>query len=119
MCWPVQSRIAAAPDPILQRHPPSCGITTGLVLLSLHASRAGRLYSRAVPPSSAPALHALAGEAADDDIEDGDDAVHDGHDDGTDGVDDSHDTAADGLEHTLDLFTVVSFLLEVSPGSGV
>ena len=50
-----------------------------------------------------PAAHAVAGEGADDDVEDGDDAVDDGHDDGADAVHDGHQDRADGAEHRLDL----------------
>lgn len=44
----------------------------------------------------------VAGEEADDDAEEVDDAVDDGHDDVADAVDDGHDCAADGAESTLD-----------------
>lgn len=37
---------------------------------------------------------AVAGQAANDDVEDSNDTVHDGHDDATDGIDDGHDAAA-------------------------
>ena len=46
----------------------------------------------------------------DNDVEDGDDAVHDGHEDGADGVDDGHDAAADGLEDACDLSMGVSIM---------
>lgn len=52
--------------------------------------------------SSSPA-GAVAGEAADDDVEDGHDAVEDGFEDVADAVDDGHDAGADGLEDRLDL----------------
>ena len=53
---------------------------------------------------SAPATTgAVAGEAADDDVEDGDDAVDNGLEDAGNAVDDGHDGSADGLEDRLDL----------------
>jgi hypothetical protein len=44
-----------------------------------------------------------AGEARDDDVEDGDDSVDDSLENGTDSVDDSHQGSADGAEHRGDL----------------
>lgn len=52
--------------------------------------------------SSAAAAGAVARQAADDDVEDGDDAVQDGLEDRGDAVDDGHEGGADGLEDGLD-----------------
>ncbi len=46
---------------------------------------------------------AAAGEAGDDDVEDGDDAVDDGVEDAADGVDNGHEAVADGLEEGFHL----------------
>lgn len=55
-------------------------------------------------PHAAPATaHAVAGQAADDDVEDGDDTVDDGLDNAGNAVDDGHESRADGLEDRLDL----------------
>lgn len=62
-----------------------------------------RLYSTGCCGSAPAAAHAVAGEAADDDVKDGDDAVDDGLDDGGDAIDDGHESRADGLEDRLDL----------------
>ena len=51
----------------------------------------------AAPPRAATA----AGKTADDDVEEGDDAVDDGGADGADGVDDGHQHVADCAEDTL------------------
>jgi len=48
-------------------------------------------------PSSA-ASGAVASEAADNHVKDGDDAVHDSHNDGADGVDNCHKGSANGLK---------------------
>jgi hypothetical protein len=48
-----------------------------------------------------PLAGATAGQAGDDDVEDGDDAGDDGVEDGADPVDDGHEAGAYGLE---DLF---------------
>lgn len=53
--------------------------------------------------TSPPTAEALAGEAGDDDVEEGDDAVDDGHYYGTDGMDNGHDAVADGAEEGLHL----------------
>lgn len=53
----------------------------------------------AAPPRAATA----AGKTADDDVEEGDDAVDDGGADGADGVDDGHQHVADCAEDTLNL----------------
>ena len=50
------------------------------------------------PSTASTTAHPLAGEAGDDDVEEGDDAVYDGHDGGSDGADDGHDRIADRLE---------------------
>lgn len=52
------------------------------------------------PPPGAPAA---ARETADDDVEEGDDAVDDGGADGADGVHDGHQDVADCAEDTLNL----------------
>lgn len=49
-----------------------------------------------------------AGEAGDDDVEDGDDAGDDGLQHGADAVDDGHEAGADGLEDGFDLVGVRS-----------
>jgi hypothetical protein len=46
---------------------------------------------------------ATAGQAADDDVEEGDDAVEDGLEDGGDGVDNAHETSANCCEERFDL----------------
>lgn len=61
-----------------------------------------RLYSTGCCGSAPAAAHAVAGEAADDDVKDGDDAVDDGLDDGGNAIDDGHESRADGLEDRLD-----------------
>ena len=43
----------------------------------------------------------VAGEEADDDVEEGHDAVDDGHEDAADAVDDGHDGPTDGTEGGL------------------
>ena len=47
---------------------------------------------------------ATAGQAADDDVEEGDDSVEDGLEDGGDGVDDAGETAANCCEERFDLW---------------
>ena len=47
---------------------------------------------------------AAAGEAGDDDVEEGHDAVDDGLEDTSDTVNDRHEDGSDGLEETLNLF---------------
>jgi hypothetical protein len=54
-------------------------------------------------PVSPPSTEAPAGEAGDDDVEEGDDAINNRHDGGTDGVDDCHDGISDGTEDGLHL----------------
>lgn len=49
---------------------------------------------------------AAAGEAADDDGEEGGDGVDDASEDTGDTVDDSHDSVADGAEAALDLVVI-------------
>lgn len=74
----------------------------------VHESRDGsRLDSTRV---RGPGLHAsstraaaAAGEAADDDVEEGDDGVDDGFADRGDGVNNRHDAVANGPEDGLDL----------------
>lgn len=61
-----------------------------------------RLHAAAAGASTA------AGETADDDVEEGDDAVDDGGAHGADGVDNGHDDIADGAEDGLDLLGSVS-----------
>ena len=53
--------------------------------------------------SVATAATATAGEAGDDDIEEGDDAVDDGGQHGPDAVDDGHQTVADSAEDGFEL----------------
>ena len=53
--------------------------------------------------AAAPAAGLAAGQTADDDVEERDDAINNGHADGADGVDDGHDDIADGAEDGLDL----------------
>lgn len=53
-----------------------------------------------------PLAGAAAGQAGDDDVKDGDDAVDDGVQDGADGVDDGHQALADGAEELFDLGVV-------------
>jgi len=60
------------------------------------SSRTTRLPSRA-------RASATAGQAADDDVEDGQNAVDDGIENGGDGVHDGHESATDGLEDGFDL----------------
>lgn len=60
------------------------------------------LDGRSSPTTPAPRA-SLAGQAADDDVEDGDDAVQDGTEDGADGVDDAHQASADSVEDAGDL----------------
>lgn len=55
------------------------------------------------PAASSSSASAVAGEAADDDVEDGHDAVEDGFEDVADAINDGHDAGADGLEDGLDL----------------
>lgn len=57
-------------------------------------------------PTSSPfpsSSTAAAGEAGNDDVKQGDDAVDDGFEDGTNSIDDGHDASTDGLEDRLDL----------------
>lgn len=61
-----------------------------------------RLYSTGRCGSAPAAAHAVAGQAADDDVKDSDDAVDDGLDDSGNAVDDGHESRADGLEDRLD-----------------
>lgn len=64
----------------------------------------------------------IACQAADDDVQEGDNAVHDGHDDGANAVYHGHDGAADGAEASLDLVevdSVVSSRLAICDGHGV
>jgi hypothetical protein len=56
-----------------------------------------------VSGSVATAATAAAGEAGDDDVEDGDDAVDDGGQHGPDAVDDGHQAVADGAEDGFEL----------------
>ncbi|KAI4221242.1 MAG: hypothetical protein L6R36_007042 [Xanthoria steineri] len=53
--------------------------------------------------ASSSSAGAVAGKAADDDVEDRHDAVEDGFEDVADAVDDGHDAGADGLEDRFDL----------------
>jgi len=53
---------------------------------------------------SPPAAAGVAGQEADDGVEDRDDAVNDRHDDAAYSVYDCHQGAADGAEDVLDLF---------------
>ena len=53
------------------------------------------------------ALVAAAGQAADDDVEEGNDAVDDGHADAADAVDNRHDDVADGLADALQLWSLL------------
>ena len=52
---------------------------------------------------SPPATAASTGEAGDDDVEEGDDAVDDGHEDGADAVNDGHEAVADCAEDGFEL----------------
>ena len=63
--------------------------------------RQGRLDRAPAASRTAPAT--AAGQARDDDVEQGDDAGDDGLQDGADAVDDGHQAGADGLEDGLDL----------------
>ncbi|KAI4233368.1 MAG: hypothetical protein L6R40_007093 [Gallowayella cf. fulva] len=66
--------------------------------------RRGRLD--VADPTSSPfpsSSTAAAGEAGNDDVKQGDDAVDDGFEDGTNSIDDGHDASTDGLEDRLDL----------------
>lgn len=60
------------------------------------------LEGRPSPTTPAPRT-SLAGQAADDHVDDGDDAVQDGTEDGADGVDDAHQASADSVEDAGDL----------------
>ena len=53
--------------------------------------------------SVAAAATATAGDAGDDDVEDGDDAVDDGGQHGPDAVNDGHQAVADGAEDGFEL----------------
>lgn len=53
--------------------------------------------------STFPFRAVAAGQAGDDHIEDGNDAVDDGTQNGTDGVDDAHQASADSTEDASDL----------------
>ena len=59
-------------------------------LASLEEGRGCLDGARCAPPP-APPSNALAGQAADDGVEDEGDAVDDGHDDVADGADDGHE----------------------------
>jgi len=65
----------------------------------LHVGRVDSAMSSRAPcaPAGSSAV-AAAGEAANDDVEDGEDTVNDGVDDGGDGAEDGHDGTSDGLE---------------------
>lgn len=65
------------------------------------------LEGRPSPTTPAPRT-SLAGQAADDHVDDGDDAVQDGTEDGADGVDDAHQASADSVEDAGDLDEGVS-----------
>ena len=54
-------------------------------------------------PTTPTPRASLAGQAADDHVDDGDDAVQDGTEDGADGVDDAHQASADSVEDAGDL----------------
>lgn len=58
-------------------------------------------YRRSSPTLASRAV--AAGQAGDNHVEDGDDAVDDSVQDGTDGVDNAHQAGADGAEDALDL----------------
>ena len=58
--------------------------------------------------STSSASRAVAGQAGDDDVEEGDDAINDGGQDSTDSVDDGHEAAADGAEEIFDLERTVN-----------
>jgi hypothetical protein len=62
----------------------------------------GGAMSAAHAVAAVPAA-GVAGQAADDDVEEADDAVDGGHDDAADAVDDGHDGPPDGAETGLDL----------------
>lgn len=47
-----------------------------------------------------------AGQAGNENIEDGDDAADDGVEDGTDGINNGHEASTDGAEDTRDLLSV-------------
>lgn len=65
-----------------------------------HAAPSDCRSSRSTMPAPGAAL---AGEAGDDHVEDGDDAVKDGTKDGADGIDDAHEAAANSVEDAGDL----------------
>lgn len=49
-------------------------------------------------------VEALAGQATNDDIKDGHNAIHNGHDDTADSMDNGHDAGANGLKDALNLW---------------
>lgn len=61
------------------------------------------LYMTGPPRTMTSAPAATAGEARDDDVEQGDNSGDDGLQDGPDAVDDGHQTGADGLEDGFNL----------------
>lgn len=64
---------------------------------------------------------AATGEARNDDVEDGDDAVDDGGEDLTDAVNNSHEASADGLEDGFDLWaqrTLAGGFLQIQESDG-
>ena len=66
------------------------------------STKGGELDS--APTTSPTPTAASAGEARDDDVEEGDDAGDNGLEDGTDAVHNGHEAGADGLQDGLDLW---------------
>ncbi|KAL8810363.1 MAG: hypothetical protein Q9223_002496 [Gallowayella weberi] len=85
-----------------RRAPSLYKITTAGPSKVIH--RRGRLDVADPTSSPSPSSAATTGEARDDDVEEGDNAVDDGFQNVADSVDDSHDAGADGLEDRFDLY---------------
>ena len=74
------------------------------------ACRGAMMLPGATGAGLAATTAAAAGEAVDDDAEEGGDGVDEAAEDAGNAVDDCHDTGADGAEHALDLRRMLEYI---------
>jgi hypothetical protein len=85
----------------------SSGVFIHATLLSPARNVSGTASDSAGMRSSRPPAALAAGQAADDDGEEGDNGVDDSLDSGSDGINNSHDAVSNGAEDALDLFMLL------------
>ena len=96
--------IIRTPDPIIVHLnlPPGLPLPPYRATRQLDPSRGVAMSPASAANLAAPTAHAVAGQGADDDVEEGDNAVDNSHDDAANAVNNGHEHGADGPEDGLD-----------------